>query len=153
MAAIMTDGTPEQSPIYWLRRASLAIRKTMDEELHSHELSGAQFEVLRQLLREDGLEQRTLQERLGVSSPTLTGVVDGMVERGMLERRASLSDARVKCLYLTCAGRDTDAAVHQTLLRMEQRLLADFSPAEVVLLREWLRRIVLSLDSGDAACH
>src|SRR5689334_18191696 len=92
------------NPIFWLRRASLAMRKAVDDELHRHGLTGAQSEVLRHLWQHDQLEQRSLQERLGVASPTLTGIVDGLVERGLVERRLSPDDARVKVLFLTAQG-------------------------------------------------
>jgi len=57
------------------------MRNAIDDELHWHDLTGAQSEVLRHLWHHDQLEQRTLQERLGITSPTLTGIVG----RAMLE--------------------------------------------------------------------
>ncbi len=57
------------------------MRNAVDEELHTHGLTGAQFEVLRQLWEHDRLELRSLQERLGNTSQTLTGIVDGLVGR------------------------------------------------------------------------
>src|SRR5678815_2783839 len=122
------------NPIFWLRRASLAMRKAMDEELHAHGLTGAQFEVLRQLWEHDRLELRSLQHRLGITSPTLTGIVDGLVERGMVERQTSLEDARVKQLYLTPQGQSMHGEICAAIERVNVRLLAGFSPAEATLL-------------------
>lgn len=140
------------NPIFWLRRASLAMRKAMDEELHTHGLTGAQFEVLRQLWEHDRLELRSLQQRLGITSPTLTGIVDGLVERGMVERQTSLEDARVKQLYLTAQGQSMHGEICAAIERVNVRLLAGFSPAEATLLRDWLQRIVTNAGGADDSC-
>src|SRR5689334_14007477 len=114
------------SPVFWLRRASLALRKAHEEEMHAYDLTGAQFEVLRHLWQQDGLEQRVLQEHLGVTSPTLTGIVDGLVARGLIERRLSRDDARVKLLFLTEAGQAVQCQVGEAMQRVQERLLAGF---------------------------
>ncbi len=140
------------SPLFWLRRAVLAMRKAIDEELHSHDLSGAQFEVLRHLWQQDQQEQRTLQERLGVTPPTLTGIVDCLVERDLVARQASAEDARVKVLSLTSAGQSIEGELGAAMERVQERLLAGFSPSEAALLKDWLRRMAANMGMGDDAC-
>jgi DNA-binding MarR family transcriptional regulator len=140
------------NPIFWLRRAALAMRKASDDELHRHDLTGAQSEVLQHLWRQDRLEQRTLQERLGVTSPTLTGIVDGLVERGLVERRLSPEDARVKVLYLTPQGQAMYEEICAAIQRVHTRLLAGFSPAEAALLKDWLQRIVVNSGVAGDTC-
>lgn len=54
---------------------------------------------------EDGFEHRVLQERLGIASPTLTHIIDGMVAQGLVKRRLSHDDARVRRLYVTPKAR------------------------------------------------
>ena len=140
------------NPIFWLRRASLAMRKVVDEELHTHGLTGAQFEVLRQLWSNDRLELRALQERLGITSPTLTGIVDGMVGRGLVQREVSLADARVKQLCLTPHGQALNEQICEAIEQAHLRLLAGFTPAESSLLKDWLQRIVANAGSLDDSC-
>jgi DNA-binding MarR family transcriptional regulator len=140
------------SPIFWLRRATLALQRAFHEELSNQELTGAQFEVLRNLWREDGLEQRTLQERLSVSSPTLTGVVDTLVERGLVERRLSPNDARVKQLFLTSNGCAVELPMGEAMARIEARLLEGFSSSERRLLADWLQRMASNIGLGDEGC-
>jgi DNA-binding MarR family transcriptional regulator len=140
------------NPIFWLRRASLAMRKAVDEELHAHGLTGAQFEVLRQLWEHDRLELRSLQERLGITSPTLTGIVDGMVGRGLVKREVSLEDARVKQLCLTAHGQSLNEQIYEAIEQAHARLLAGFTPAEATLLKDWLQRIVANAGGSDYSC-
>lgn len=148
----MKYGEYLDSPLFWLRRASLAMQKAVAEEMSRHELSAAQFEVLRHLWQQDGMEMRALQDRLGVTSPTLTGVVDGLAERGLVERRLSREDARVRLLLLTAAGRALEAQVGAAMAQAEERLLSGFSSAECSLLKDWMRRIAGNVGVGGDSC-
>jgi DNA-binding MarR family transcriptional regulator len=140
------------SPLFWLRRTFLVMHRAVAEEMNRYELTTAQFEVLRHLWQQDGMEQRTLQERLGVTSPTLTGVVDTLVERGLIERRLSPEDARVRQLFLLPDGRAMEHELGNAMERVQNRLLEGFSPAEQSLLRDWLRRMALNLGATGEGC-
>ncbi len=57
------------------------------------------------LLRAYGpLGGHELARHLSVSMPTVSGIVDRLVERGMVERREDASDRRVRLSALTAAG-------------------------------------------------
>lgn len=148
----MKYGEYLDSPLFWLRRATLAMQKAVADEMSRHDLSAAQFEVLRHLWQQDGMEMRALQERLGVSSPTLTGVVDGLVERGLVERRLSRDDARVRLITLTEAGHALEGQVGAAMARAEERLLSGFSRSECGLLKDWMRRIAGNIGVGGDSC-
>jgi len=151
---MMIYGDYRDNPMFWLRRAALAMRKAVDEELYRHGLTGAQFEVLRQLWEHDSgqLELRSVQERLGITSPTLTGIVDGLVGRGLVRREISIEDARVKQLCLTPHGQSLNKQICEAIEQAHLRLLAGFSPAEATLLKDWLQRIVANAGGPDHAC-
>lgn len=140
------------SPIFWLRRVHLATRKAVDEELGCFELTAPQFEILKQLWEHDGLEQRALQERLGITSPTLTGIIDGLVERQYVERRISAEDARVKQLFLTERGRTMQVEMGTAVARAQARLLEGFSASEAALLADWLKRMARNMGATGDGC-
>lgn len=140
------------NPMFWLRRASLAMRKAVDEELSTHGLTGAQFEVLRQLWHHDQLALRTLHERLGITGPTLTGILDGLVARGLVERKTSAEDARVRQVSLTTAGGSIYDDICSTIQRAHALLLTGFTPAEARLLTDWLQRIVANAGDLEEDC-
>ena len=73
-------------------------------------ISGSQWGVLRTLHRsaEEGspeLRLTDLGDRLIVRPASVTAVVERLVRMGLVERRASDSDQRVKNVSLTAAGR------------------------------------------------
>jgi long-chain acyl-CoA synthetase len=75
----------------------------------------------------DGCEASSkLAEKLAVSRPSVTGVVDGLVARGLVRRDHIADDRRRVDVGLTDAGRlvlaAADAAVEQRMERIEQLL-------------------------------
>jgi DNA-binding MarR family transcriptional regulator len=146
----MTDCS--HNPIFLLKRLHLATRKAFDEVLAKHGLTAAQFEILQHVWRQDGLEQRILQERLGITSATLTGIVDGLVDRQLLTRRLSPEDARVKQLFLTDKGVALDTQVKAVLGHVQERLLEGFSSAEIALLQDWMQRMIANMGEPSGGC-
>jgi DNA-binding MarR family transcriptional regulator len=141
-----SDSGVEAGVGFWLKRAYLAIRKEYDEELAKYELTYPQWEVVRMLCSQDGLEQRGIQQRLGIQSATLTGIVDGLVERGLVARQLSADDARVKQLHLTPEGKKLQQMAPEFLARINDRIAKGFTPTEQALFKEWLMRVVQNLE-------
>jgi DNA-binding MarR family transcriptional regulator len=130
-----------------IKRVHLAVRRAYDNAFAAYGLTGPQANVLRLVWQRRGIEQRELQEQLGVTSPTLTGIVDGLVERELVERRLSPEDARVKLLLLTERGRAVSEELATLIPRLEQQLIAGFSSSEQALFRDWLERVACNLDA------
>ena len=73
-------------------------------ERRAGDLSLPQFRVLA-LVDEGGERASQLAERLAVAKPTITAVVDGLVERGYVKRSADCDDRRATKITLTAPGR------------------------------------------------
>ncbi|HYF81245.1 MAG TPA: MarR family transcriptional regulator [Symbiobacteriaceae bacterium] len=146
----MYDSDYLASMVFWVKRAYLAARKSMDHSLAEFHLTGSQFELLRHVLDQDGIELRSLQERLHISSATITRLVDGLVSRGLVRRVTAPEDARVKMLFVTDLGRELGKEVHRRAAEIEARMVAGFSPAEQALAKEFCARMVTNLGEGDS---
>lgn len=89
------------------------------------DLTLSQYRIL--AILGDGCEAAsTLAEKLAVSRPSVTGVVDGLVGRGLVRRDHTAGDRRRIDVGLTDAGRivlaAADAAVEQRIERIDQLL-------------------------------
>ena len=133
-------------PSLRIKRVHLAMRKALERYLEPVGLTVAQFDVGQQLMLEDGLEHRVLQERLGIASPTLTHIIDGMVAQGLVERRLSPEDARVRRLYVTPKARALNARLGELGALFERQMFAGFSTHEAELLLSWLDRVADNLE-------
>ncbi|MBC8162997.1 MAG: MarR family transcriptional regulator [Roseiflexaceae bacterium] len=130
-----------------VKRVHLAVRRAYDTAFAAHGITGPQAQALRAIWQHHAIEQRTLHEQLGVTSPTLTGIVDGLVERNLVMRQVSADDARVKQLVLTAHGRAVSEALAALMPRMEAQIIAGFSATEQALLCDWLGRVACNLDA------
>jgi DNA-binding MarR family transcriptional regulator len=110
------------------RRVSAAI----GGELKALGLSIPQFDLLSTLTEREGLSQQELAERLYVTKGNVSGLVDRLVEAGLVERRPLAGDRRSHALHLTDKGRELATAgikaqrdyVERTLGRLKGTELA-----------------------------
>ncbi|QWZ09261.1 MarR family winged helix-turn-helix transcriptional regulator [Nocardioides panacis] len=86
-----------------------------------------QWRVLRVLADGEGHLMGEVAAELLLAQPTLTRVVDGLVDRAQVYRRASDADGRKVSVHLSRQGRtrlarlDAIAAAHETALRDDPR--------------------------------
>ncbi len=101
-----------------LGRTAAWLAKQVEIGLGTADLSLPQYRVLG-LLDERSAVSSDLAERLAVRPPTVTAVVDGLVARGLVERRTVVADRRLVDHVLTADGRRVlalaDDAVHERL--------------------------------------
>jgi long-chain acyl-CoA synthetase len=104
--------------LHSLGRIAAWLSKHVEIALAEADLSLPQYRVLG-LLHESSAFSSDLAERLAVRPPSVTAVVDGMVTRGLVERRQVEADRRRVDLVLTESGQATlrtaDLAVNSRL--------------------------------------
>jgi DNA-binding MarR family transcriptional regulator len=136
-------------PLFWLRRSYHAGKQRVDAALAAHNLTTAQLEVLLQVKQVPQIEQRQLQQLLGVRSATLAGVIDRLLVHGFIEQHTSTCDARVKYITLTPCGIGVCESVADIHTKVSATLFAGFTPAELALLNQWLQRVVSNGENGE----
>jgi long-chain acyl-CoA synthetase len=124
-------------------RAVARLAKQVEVALAPLDLSLPQYRVLG-LLADGSTAASVLARQLAVSPPSVTAVVDGLVGRGLVERRADPEDRRRLTLLLTRDGRKLVATADAAA---EARLddIAGFldEPPEALAagLEEWNRAL------------
>ncbi|MFF8030722.1 MULTISPECIES: MarR family winged helix-turn-helix transcriptional regulator [unclassified Streptomyces] len=111
-----------------------------EEAAAGHALTGAQARLL-SLLSLEPLPMRKLAQRLKCEPSNVTGIVDRLEARGLVERRPDPADRRVKLAAATAEGRRV-AGNLQDSLRFAREPLAGLSEGERVALRDALRRML-----------
>src|ERR671937_2001110 len=136
-----SDGEAEElwSPLVELGVAH--VRNHFQRVIAELDLSPPQACALRRLEPERPLPMRDLADGLACDASNVTGIVDRLERRGLVERQVSSSDRRVKTLVVTAQG----VALRERLLRRLHQVpdaVAELSPEERRLLRGVLRRIL-----------
>jgi DNA-binding MarR family transcriptional regulator len=95
-----TDPYLTRSLGFLLADVSRLVRQRFDARARALGLTRAQWRVLAQLRRREGINQASLAEILEIEPITLGRHIDRLVEKGFVERRADPSDRRAWRLYL-----------------------------------------------------
>jgi DNA-binding MarR family transcriptional regulator len=103
------------------------------------ELSAPQIMALRQLDPDEPRPMSELADAMHCDNSNITGIVDRLEDRGLVERRAGVRDRRVKMLVMTAQG----VALREQLrerLDAAPAAIAGLSPEDQRALRDILRR-------------
>ncbi|MGW2237492.1 MarR family winged helix-turn-helix transcriptional regulator [Streptomyces sp. NPDC001759] len=111
-----------------------------DEAAAQHALTGAQARLL-SLLSLEPLPMRKLAQKLKCEPSNVTGIVDRLESRGLVERRPDPADRRVKLAAATKEGRRVARELRDGL-RFAREPLAGLSDAERLSLRDLLKRML-----------
>jgi DNA-binding MarR family transcriptional regulator len=127
----------------WLGRAFNAAISAQAEELRPLGLSPSGFNVLMALHNTPGhmMEPCQLAERLLVSRPSVTGLLDTLQAKGLIERRPHAEDRRRVIVGLTDEGGSVLQSTFAIHYSGQQELFADLEPEELATLVVLLRRI------------
>ncbi len=109
-------------------------------------ISVPQFRVLTFLERRPGGSLSDAAERVGLSLPAMSRLIDGLVDRGLLTREDSATDRRRVSLRITEAGRNVVRTAQEGAQARLADALAALSPkerAQIVEAMEILRPIFL----------
>ncbi len=105
------------------------------------ELSPPQLWALRHLSPDTPLPMSSLAGLLHCDNSNVTGIVDRLEARGLVERRAAAHDRRVKHLHLTAAGAAVRTQVGDRLAEPPEGV-ARLSPTEQRQFVALLRKLV-----------
>ncbi len=131
------------------------LRTYADHEARRFGMTRAKWAVLARLDRFEGLKQTELAEMLDLQPISLTRLLDGLAENGLIERRPDPDDRRAKRLFLTPAARPLLAQLTDLGEELMATVLAGLDPAEVkgllgtlTALKENLRQAVQRRQPG-----
>lgn len=107
------------------------------------DLTYLQYLVMMVLWQSNGINVKALGERLHLDSGTLTPLLKRLEGKGLVQRRISHSDERVKELFLT----DEGIAIKQRALSVPNAMFCkmDLSVEELVVLKGLCKKIIQTL--------
>jgi DNA-binding MarR family transcriptional regulator len=136
----------------WLRLltcASLIERRVRAGLREEFGVTLPRFDVLAQLDRApEGLSMGELSDHLMVSNGNVTGLVDRLVEEGLISRTPSASDRRQSRVKLTPAGKRAFDAMTPQHERWIDDMFAGLSRQEMAQLLELLAKLKRSVVEG-----
>lgn len=106
-----------------------------------HDVSITQCNALEILVERGPSRSQALADALMLDKSTTTRVVDALVRKGYVERRADPTDARALALTATRAGQALHARINQELVDQQMEILRDLDPEARRVATEVIRRL------------
>jgi DNA-binding MarR family transcriptional regulator len=133
--------SPEQEAVLNLLRTSDRLHHRFAQLFHQFGLTSSQYNILR-ILRGEGKPLPCLEiaQRTITVVPGITGLIDRLESKGLIERKRCVKDRRVIYVSITAAGLEVLAQLDEPVQAMHRTLLAHFQPEEVKELSRLLEK-------------
>jgi DNA-binding MarR family transcriptional regulator len=133
-----------------LPRYQRVLRHALDRAEGEDRLTMPQLRCLQAMAEAPDLSLTTrLARQLRVTPPTMTRTIDGLVERGLVERRPDPTSRRQIALVLTASGRELLQRYQAIMDNRLRLLLTHLSPSQKARLRVAVMDIAAMLDADD----
>ena len=151
----MKNETKKADISYLIKKISVLQRSEMDASLSSFNLTSSQLRILFCLDRHEGeMTQKELEEELGVSHPTVVGLVGRLEKQGYITTCVDPADKRHKRILPTAKALDLKEDLEKRRKASEENLAKGLSEEDLDRLNEFLQKIYrnVSGEKGEKEC-
>jgi DNA-binding MarR family transcriptional regulator len=149
MTAAPIDGDKAPSTLaFLLSQVGIYASGRFAERIAEIGLHPPEFRVLNIVDAGEGESQQAIAEAIGAPPSRMVAIVDGLEQRGLVERRPHATDRRVHVLHLTAKGRKLLARGRKVAIEHERELTRGMSEAERKRLVALLQKIVAEQQIG-----
>ena len=127
-----------------IKKLSLEIDKLSNPILEPHDLTHSQFKILKFLLinSENAVRQVDIEKYFSMTNPTVTGIVQNLEKKGLIERRINPDDSRSKILCPTEKTFAMKNLLYQLGNQLEEKLAGPLTVAEREKLIDLLKKLL-----------
>ncbi len=123
-----------------LRAVRAILRRPQEAEFARGNLTAPQRSAMQALYHSDGLSLKDLSTKLGQAHSTVSGIVDRLQQRGLVERRPNQTDRRATVIAVSQVVRDYMRDTYPAIARDPiTAALHRATPAERAAILEGLR--------------
>lgn len=133
-----------------VKKINLRYEQIVNCNMKKYGLTKVQSDVLMYLDRnhQHDITQRELEQYLGSSNPTVTGILNRLEQNGFIERIPSKQDARYKNIVLTKQAMEMHSELKQTIKENETNFLSCISEEEREQLRDLLIKVLNHMEEN-----
>ena len=127
---------------FWLHRLSRSVLARFDERLSALGVTVAQFKVMLVIHTSDVTSPNDLSEYIDVDKGSVTRIIDRLVAKGQVKRRASREDRRFVTLSLTKDGADLIEALIKIADEEDNAWLEALSDEELLVFKKLMGKLL-----------
>jgi MarR family 2-MHQ and catechol resistance regulon transcriptional repressor len=144
-------GTAETTaPKLWvvLARAYRSLATFVERRVEAEGLCLSDFMVLEVLLHKGSMTMSAIGEKVLLANASMTSAIDRLDEMGLVVRKGSKGDRRVRIVELTAEGRRFITQMYERHERELEDLMSGIPAAERAALRRGLKKIGLAAQAA-----
>lgn len=127
-----------------VKKTALMIEKLSNHALAPYELTHTQYKILMLLYRKQDqpLRQIDVENHFAMTNPTVTGIIQNLERKGLVQRVPNPDDRRSKLLVLTERALSMQKELHALGESLENQITANLTEHESRQLIELLNKIL-----------
>lgn len=121
------------------------------DTIHQFDLTHAQFDIIATLGNTPGMSCKTLGEKTLITKGTMTGVLDRLEKKQLLERSRSAEDKRSYFIKLTKKGEQVFADVFPQVVNQGRQIFAHYTEEDFDVLERQLHRLKKTINGNGVS--
>ncbi len=139
-----------QAPVgYLVHEVARLFRRRFEDEARIHGVTLPQWRALAEIHRQEGISQVALAGCIDTDPMTLSGILDRLEKRGLIERYTDPNDSRAKLARLSPAGLELVSTAKNVGRELYENALDGMTPDERDAVTVGLIRIRDNLNKLD----
>jgi len=124
-------GYKDRAPLgFLIHEVARLMKRRFEEEARAHGITLPQWRVLAQVALNEGITQVALAAATDTDPMTVSGVLDRLEKRGLIDRYADPTDSRAKLARLTAEGEEVFNTARDVGQSMYEAALGGVTPEE-----------------------
>lgn len=123
------------------------------EHVRQSGLTHAQFDIIATLGNTPGMSFKELGDKTLITKGTLTGVIERLEQKGLVERQRSVDDKRSFFVRLSGQGEQVFREVFPKVTARGAAIFADYTDADYAALEKTLSALKTTIIAGGPACQ
>jgi DNA-binding MarR family transcriptional regulator len=120
----------EKSIGFLVHEVARLFRRRFEDEARTHGVTLPQWRALIEIYKSDGISQVTLAGSIDTDPMTMSGILDRLEKRGLIERYPDPNDSRAKLARMTSEGETLVSTARNVGRELYENALNGLSPAE-----------------------
>ena len=135
---------------YLVHEVARLMKRRFEDEARLHNITLAQWRTLSQIAIDEGITQAQIAANIDVDPMTLSGILNRLEKRGLIDRFPDPADSRAKLARLTAEGEALFEAARSVVFARYQAAVAGISKQDEEVVISVLSRMRENLMSQPA---
>lgn len=140
----------EGSVGFLVHEVARLLKRRFEDEARIHGVTLPQWRALAEISNSEGISQVSLANAVDTDPMTMSGILDRLEKRGLIERYVDPNDSRAKLARMTAEGDELVTMARNVGLAMYENALAGLSEADLETVRRGLTHIRNNLNNMAA---